>query len=367
MDNPLRNTSLNEDGFNPTARITWLAAPAQKATARWLFTRRQTKWMFWGLVAFLAVVALMIWPVLPTNSPVWPIYWLHDTVVSPIVGRIFLRYSPYPELIIASLTMLALFALYARSFAGDMHRLATNRALESSRFKNFLIKWAGAHRKDSYLQALAERRFRETFQQWAGTKNQQSFNAVLETAHSAMAIIAKTSAGGDRKADMALAGIAARLFVARRLTGKPWPSADDQIVKLLTENGKDLSKSVVALAEHAAQPKAGEEALYSFWARGNMWPKGDRSQYWETLCWLALVHGLRHGDSFLLHHFLTLLAEYGFLADSALAQNQQTSDSFSIDPALWLCLAPEKLELGTGPGTEALLSVRSELMREVQP
>lgn len=367
MDNHPLNTSLNNDDFNPTSRITWLTAPAKKSAARWLFTGRQTRWIFLGLAAIGGSAVLMIWPVLPANSPAWPIYWLHDTIVSPVVGRIFLRYSPYPELIIASLVMLALFALYARSFAGDMHRLATNRALRSAGFKNILIKWASARRKDSYLQALVERRFREVFQQWAGTKTPQSFNAVQESAHFAMAMISKTCAAGDRNADMALAGIAARLIVAQWLTGKPWPSTDDRLLKQLADNGKDLSKSVLALAGHAARPKDGEEKLNSFWARGNMWPKNERSQYWETLCWLALVHGLRQEDSYLLHHFLTLLAEYGFLADSSLAEGQETSDSFSIDPALWLCLEPVQLELGTGPGAEAILSIRKELMQEVGP
>ncbi len=357
-------TGLSEAGFNPAGRFAWLVAPVRKPKARWFFSKRQTRWIFWALAGLAAIVVLMIWPVLPPDSPAWLVYWLHDTVVSPVVGRIFLRYSPYPELIFASLLVLALLALYARSFAGDLHRLATYRALDSRGFGGILVKWANARGKDSYLHAFAERRFLEAFQLWHGSHSPKDYNRAMDAGIVALDILSKTSAAGDRHADMALAGLAARLIVMQRLAGKPWPVAGDHIVKVLSDDGKDMSKGLLSLFGDTDQ---GEEALRSFWERGKLWPEEGRTQYWDTVCWMAAVHALRQSDSFILHYFLTLLAEYGFEADCGQKKAYDREDRFGIDPALWQCLEPENIEIGTGPGADALAILKSGISAEVKP
>lgn len=356
----------SERDFNPSSRFSWLATPAPKNKFRWLFTPRQTKRIIGVLVGLGLIVALMIWPILSVNSLAWPIYWIHDHLFSPLIGRIFLRYSPYPEIIIAIILLLALFALYARTYSGDLHRNATYRALSLGWFGRILLGWANWRKEDSFLLALSERRFREAFQVWLGSRSAVDFESALKTGILAQKLVAAASSDGVRSADLALAGITARLIILQRLNGKLWPAKSDPIMISVSSSGKDICKSLHSLFGTSAKVTKGEEVILSLWKRGEMWPHADQTEYWETICWLALVHSFQHADSYLARHCLLKLAEYGFVADTSWTADHHRQARFEVDTALWECLEAEIHDLGSGPGMAAISNIRDNITWEVK-
>ena len=135
---------------------------------------------------------------------------------------------------------------------------------------------------------------------------------------------------------------------------------------LVNSYGKDLSKSLLVLLDESTDVSAGEKTIVSLWKRGNMWPHAQQTEYWETICWMALVHGFRHDDSYMVWYCLLQLAEYGFNYDSTWSSDHHIA-GFEIDPTLWECIETEFYELGSGPGFAAVSNIRKNITGEVSP
>lgn len=270
----------------PAARMSWLSPATQAVSLRWPLTPLQTRIAAVGLAALFVIVLLMVFPVLPRNGPAWIIYRFHDTVVLPFQGRLFQRYAPLPQIMLAVLLGMAIAAVFLRHRAVEVYDAVLGVMLRSALARRVLAAWAARFPKDAPLLSALEVHFRRAFARALILRRPEDLAATRLAGDFLFSLEIDTGVRGH----LGRAGLAAREEVLAHVLDRPLrdsaPAGLGRFEQPLSIIG-DPTTSVDLRAE----------VIDGLWSEIDMLPAHDRVVGLDALLWMAVLGGLREDDA----------------------------------------------------------------------